>query len=47
MANLIAAISDVDLDTMRKLRARCVREVKETNGTISFEDALKYQKGPT
>ncbi len=45
MANLVAATSSVDLDTMRKLRARCVREVKETNGQISFEDALKYQKG--
>ncbi len=45
MANLVAATSDVDLDTLKKLRARCVREVKETNGQISFEDALKYQKG--
>lgn len=45
MANLVAATSDVDLDTLRRLRARCVREVKETNGQISFEDALKYQKG--
>ncbi len=47
MANLVAALADADLDTMRKLRARCVREVKETNGMISFEDALKYQKGLT
>jgi len=45
MANLVAATSSVDLDTLRKLRARCVREVKETNGQISFEDILKFQKG--
>ncbi len=45
MANLVAATSDVDLDTLKKLRAVCVREVKETNGMISFEDALKLQKG--
>jgi len=45
MANLIAATSDIDLDTLKKLRAMCVRGVKETNGMISFEDALKFQKG--
>lgn len=45
MASLVAAASDVDLDTLRRVRARCVREVKETNGQISFEDALKFQKG--
>ncbi len=45
MANLMAAASDVDLDTLKKLRAMCVRKVKETNGQISFEDALKFQKG--
>lgn len=45
MANVVAATSSVDLDTLRRLRARCVREVKETNGQLSFEDALKYQKG--
>ncbi len=45
MANLIAATSDIGLDTLKKLRAMCVREVKETNGMISFEDALKLQKG--
>jgi len=44
MCNLIAANMNVDLDTLQKLRARCVREVKETNGAISFEDALKFQK---
>ncbi len=45
MANLVAATSDIDLDMLKKLRAACVREVKETNGMISFEDALKLQKG--
>lgn len=45
MANLVATTSSADLDALRKLRARCIREVKETNGQISFEDALKFQKG--
>ena len=29
------------LDTLRKFRARCVREVKETNGQISFKDVIR------
>lgn len=45
MMNLLAWSLDVDLDTLRQLRGRCVREVKETNGAIRFEDALLYQKG--
>ena len=45
MGNLLAAGMEVDLDTLRKTRVRCVREVKETNGEIDLEDALSYQKG--
>ena len=45
MANLLAYDMDVDLDTLRKLRVRCVKDVKATNGGISFDDALRYQKG--
>ena len=45
LANLFAYGLDVDMDTLRKLRVRCVKEVRETNGEISLEDALLYQKG--
>ena len=45
MGNLLAAGMEVDLDTLRKTRVRCVREVKGTNGEIDLEDALSYQKG--
>ena len=45
MMNLLAWSLDVDMDTLRQLRGRCVREVKETNGAIRFEEALLYQKG--
>ena len=45
MGNLLAAGMEVDLDTLRKTRVRCVREVKEANGEIDLEDALSYQKG--
>lgn len=45
LANLFAYGIEVDPDTLQKLRGRCVKEVTATNGEISFEDALIYQKG--
>ena len=45
MGNILAADIEIDLDELRKARVRCVKEVKETNGEISFEDAVRYQKG--
>ena len=42
--HLIAADSDVDVDTYQRLRSRSVREVRETNGEISFKDDLVFQK---
>ena len=45
MANLLAYDLNVDLDTLKKLRVRCVKDVKEINGGISFDKALEYQKG--
>ena len=45
MGNVLAAGIDIDLDQLRKVRVRCVKEVRETNGEISFEDAIRYQKG--
>lgn len=44
MSNLIAYEMNIDLDTLRKLRVQCIKNVKETNGEIEFEDALKFQK---
>ena len=45
LANLFAYGLDVDMDTLRKTRVRCVKEVRETNGEIDMDDALAYQKG--
>ena len=42
---VLSAIADVDNDTLKKLRVKCMNEVKATNGKISFEDINKYQKG--
>lgn len=44
MMNIIAATYNVDQDTLYKLRAKCVSEVKRLNGRISFEDILRYQR---
>lgn len=45
MMNILAAGLDISDETLRQLRARCVREVKQTNGSISFKDAVDYQRG--
>lgn len=34
----------MDLETYEKLRSRSIREVKQTNGEISFKDDLIFQK---
>ena len=36
--------TDIDLPTLEKLRARCVKDVMRTHGQISFKDILKFQK---
>ena len=45
LMNIMAATYNVDEDTLYKLRAKCVSEVKRLNGRISFEDVVRYQKG--
>ena len=45
MMNILAAGMELTDEDLRELRGRCVREVKETRGRISFEDAVDYQKG--
>ena len=40
-----AANFRVDEDTLARLRGKCVNEVKRLNGKISFDDAVRYQKG--
>ena len=44
-ANILASEINAGLDEVEKLRIRCIREVKQINSEIKFEDALKYQKG--
>lgn len=42
--NIIAADTDIDYQTLDKLRGKSVRDVKATNGQIGFKEALKFQK---
>ena len=45
MMNVLAAGMEISDENLRQLRARCIREVKQTNGRINFKDAIDYQKG--
>ena len=44
MMNVIAAIADIDEETMRKLRIKCVDYAKRTNGSISLAQVAKMQR---
>lgn len=43
LSHVIAYSQGVDEDTMRKLQAKCIDEVKRLNGTVDFEVAYEYQ----
>ena len=45
MMNVLAAGLEISEEDLRKLRGRCVNEVKKTRGKISMEDAVKFQQG--
>ena len=45
MGQELAAGMEIDLDQLRKARVQCIKMVKETNGEISFEDAVVRQQG--
>ena len=44
LSHIIAADTDVDQITLRKLRGRCVDDVRRTNGQIEFKDILQFQR---
>lgn len=43
LSHMTASINDVDDETLRKLHAMCVNEVRKINGIIDYEDAVDYQ----
>ena len=42
--NILAAVCDVDELEVKRLRGQCVKEIKSTNGLLSFEEALRWQR---
>lgn len=44
MMNVVAASSEVDAESLNRLRGECVKEVKRLNGNFSFDDAVEWQK---
>lgn len=45
MMHIVATDLDITDDELRRLRGRCVDEVKRTKGRINFDDAVKFQQG--
>lgn len=45
MMNILASTADVDEDTLRRLRGKCVSDVKKSVGAVTFEEVMKFQKG--
>ena len=44
LSHMTAAINDVDDETLDKLHAMCVNEVRRINGIIDYEEAVDYQR---
>lgn len=45
MMNILAANAEVDEVLLRKLRGKCVDDVKKSIGAVTFEDVVRFQKG--
>lgn len=44
LSQVIAYTHDVDEESLSRLHAKCVEEVKRINGAVEFEDAYRYQR---
>lgn len=45
MMNVLAAGVEISGEGLKTLRAQSVWKVKQTNGRVSFKDAIGYQRG--
>lgn len=45
LSHILAAANEIEDETLSKLNAMCIEEVRRINGIISAEDAVDYQKG--
>lgn len=44
LSHMLAAMNEVDEETLKSLHAMCVNEVRKINGIIDYEDAVEYQQ---
>ena len=42
--NILAAVCSVDPQELERLRGQCVEEIRKTNGLLSFDKALSWQR---
>ena len=45
MMNVLAAGMEIPDEQLKALRGRCIQDVKKTSGSISLDDAVRYQRG--
>ena len=43
-SNILAAVCSVDPQELTRLRGHCIEEIRKTNGMISFDKALSWQR---
>ena len=43
--NVLAAGMEIPDEQLKALRGRCAQDVKKTSGSISLNDAVRYQRG--
>ena len=43
LQNIVAAYNNIDVAELNRVRGICVNEVKELNGIISFDEAVRWQ----
>lgn len=43
--NVVAGTMGIDEDLVKQLRSTCIQNVKRTGGAVTFDAAVKYQRG--
>ena len=43
LSHMLAAVNEIDEETLRNLHTMCINEVRKINGIINYEDAVDYQ----
>ena len=43
--NIVACVNDIDPESVKNVRTACIQEVKRSNGSFRFEDAIAWQRG--